>query len=524
VLVAALTACSGSERDTESPRPPGAAAEPSPALDPLDTAIAEHWRAAGVEPVAAADDAEFLRRASLDLAGRIPTSDEVGRFLADADPDKRGTVVDALLASVAFEEHWADVLTHMLLGGSTQQRPRLRTGLHTWVRGRLHEGAGWDEMTTAMLTVAGEVELEGPAGFLVAHGRGKQIEALTGQTARVFLGLQVQCAQCHDDPDGRFTQREFYGLAAYYARTRGGLSKADGERGARVVDVRRGELRLPTASDAPGERTGEQVLPGFPGLDARPGPGETRRQALARGVVASPLFAKAAVNHTWMRLFGRGIVEPWDDLGAPQGAAHPPLLDRLAEDFVAHDHDLRHLLRRIVLSSAYQRSSIGEAEGRAAREQAFAQAAVRPLDAEPLLRSLLVVTGLDDVRGRAFAREVERRIKQVRQEYEQAFDDDEMAAADAFTGNVPQVLLLLDGELTNQGVAAPRGALAQLLRAHAAPPDRVDALWLRAYGRRPTPQRQREVLAFLDEHGHDEAAYQDLMHAMLLTSEFLTNH
>jgi len=519
-----LGACSGSERDAEGPVTPTLPAAPAPDLDPLDAEIAAHWRAAGVEPVAVADDAAFLRRVTLDLAGRIPTADEVDRFLADGSPAKRAALVDALLGSDAFTEHWADVLADTLLTGSTLDRPRLRAGLHAWLAGALAAGTGWDEMTTQLLTVEGDVELEGPAGFVVAHGRGGQIEALTGQTARVFLGLQVQCAQCHDDPDGRFTQREFYGLAAYYAQTRGGLREVDGERKARVLDRRRGQLRMPTAQDAPGERSGEVVLPGFPGLDAAPHAGESRRQALARGVITSPLFAKAAVNHAWAQLHGRGLVEPWDDLGAPQGTEHPPLLDALAEEFVAHDHDLRQLLRRIVLSSAYQRGSSGAPEGAAAREQAFAQAAVRPLPAAPLVRSLLVATGLEDVRGRVFARDVERRLRQVEQEFAQAFDDDEGAATDAFTGNVPQALLLLDGELTNQGVAAPRGALAHVLRSVTRPEDRVDALWRRVYGRPAPPPASAEALAFLDAREHDDAAYQDLMHAMLMTSEFLTNH
>lgn len=528
LVAAALTACSATERDTASPGPtspgPASTAEPSAAADPLDAAIAAHWRAAGVEPADAADDAEFLRRVTLDLAGRIPTVDEVDRFLADARPDNRERLVDDLLGSEAFAEHWAYVLANTLLGSSTIDRPRVHDGLHAWLRGQLEAGAGWDAMTTAMLTATGELELEGPAGFLVTHGRDKQIEALTGQTARVFLGLQAQCAQCHDDPDGRLTQRDFYGLAAYYARTRGGLRMGDEGRRPRIVDRPRGELRMPTADDPQGERTGEMVRPGFPGLDAVPRVDETRRQALARGIVASPLFAKAAVNHTWARLFGRGIVEPWDDLGSPEGSEHPALLDWLAQDFAAHDHDLRHLLRRIVLSSAYQRSSQGAPERAAAREQAFAQAAVRPLEAAPLVRSLLVATGLEEVRGRAFSRQVEQRLRQVQKDFEQTFDDDEMAAADTFTGNVPQALLLLNGELTNQGVAAPSGALAQLLRQQSRPEDRIDAIWRRIYGRPPAPMQQREVLGFLDARDHDDAAYQDLVHAMLATSEFLTNH
>lgn len=521
-----MTACSGSERPSEPPGPETAVARAEvPAVDPLEAAIAEHWRAAGVEPVGEVDDLGFLRRASLDLVGRIPTALELERFAADERPDRRAAVVDALLASDEFVEHWSELYTDTLLHGAGEPKPRVRQAMHDWLWTQLYDEAGWDEIVADMITAQwSEGDDGGAAAFLVAHGRGNQVEALTGQTARAFLGLQVQCAQCHDDPDDRFTQREFYGLAAYYARTRARIATVDGIRVPRIVDRRRGEMRMPTEYDAPGDRSGERVPPGFPGLHAVPREDETRRDALARGVVRSELLAKAAVNHVWARLLGRGIVEPWDDLGAPVGAEHPPLLTWLADDFVAHDHDLRYLLRRVVLSPAYQRSAEGPAQGATARQQAFAQAAVRPLPASPLLRSLLVATGLHDVEGRAFAREVERRRRALRRDYEQAFEDDEGAAADAFSGNVPQALLLLNGELTNQGLGASAGALAQLLRTEPEPGARIDALTRRVYGRPASPQQRQALLAFLDEREHDPAAYEDAMHAMLLTSEFLTNH
>lgn len=519
-------ACSGTERPSEPPSPtPTPLAVRAPAADPLTAVIAEHWRTAGVEPVGEVDDPGFLRRASLDLVGRIPTLEELDRFAADPRPDRRAVVVDALLASDEFAAHWSELLTDTLLEG-TSDRPRLRQALQDWLRDQLRARAGWDEIVTDLVTAQGS-EDAGAAAFLAAHGRGNQVEALTGQTARAFLGLQLQCAQCHDDPDGRFTQPEFYGLAAYYARTKVRLENVDGARVPKIVDRRRGEMHLPTEHDAPGDRSGPRVAPGFPGLHATPREDETRRDALARGLVTSALLPRAAVNHAWARLFGRGIVEPWDDLGAPVGTEHPPLLTWLADDFVAHDHDLRHLVRRIVLSPAYQRRAEGPEPGgpdAKARQQAFAQAAVRPLPASPLLRSLLVATGLDDVHGRAFAKGVDRRRQQLRRDYAQAFDDDEGAAIDDFGGNVPQALLLLNGELTNQAVGASAGALQLLLRTEPDPSVRIDALARRIYGRPASPAQQRALRSFLDERGHDRAAYEDAMHAMLLSSEFLTNH
>ncbi len=525
-LVGILAGCSGSDASTQRPAtdPSSSPAQDPASLDALDAAIAAHWQLAGVTPTEPADDAEYLRRVSLDLVGRIPSADEVQRFTADDRSDKRAALVDDLLARDEFADHWADVLAETLLGGAVQDRPRLRDGLHTWLQTQLHDGEGWDDITTQMLTAQGEVQLEGPAAFMVVHGRKNQVEALTGQTARVFLGLQLQCAQCHDDPDDRFTQEQFYGLAAYYARTRSRFKKVDGVRVPSIVDKPRGEMRMPTEQDAPGDRSGPRVAPAFPALAAELSDDESRRQTLARGIVDSPLFAKAAANHAWARMTGRGIVEPWDDLGGLEGAEHPALLEQLATELREHDHDLRWLLRRIALSSAYQRSSRGPSEGAVAREHAFAQAALRPMTSPQLLRSLLVATGLDDVQGRAFRREVQTRRNKLRKEYELVFDDDEMASTDAMSGNVPQALLLLNGELTNQGVAASHGALAQLLDEHTEPDARIDALFVRVYGRPATDSRRAELAAFLDQRGHAPAAYEDLMHAMLVSSEFLTVH
>lgn len=521
-LSVAVGACSDLPPDTDQPVPVQTQERTAP--DGLDAVIAQHWADADVEPTLEADDHELLRRVTLDLVGRIPTPEELERFEALDVADPRAVWVDELLARDEWASHWAELLTDTLVSGAAQDRPRIREGLETWLQEQLHAGAGWDDLTTAMLTVDGEVDPRGPAGFLLVHGRGNQAEALTGQTARVFLGLQLQCAQCHDDPDDRFTQEQFYGLAAYYARTRARITRRDGTRTIRLVDKPRGEMRLPTEYDAPGDRTGARVPPSFPALGPTPDVDEGRRRALAEGIVGSDHFAAVTVNHAWARLMGRGIVEPWDDLGGLEGAEHPALLEALAEDFVAHDHDLRHLVRTIVLSSAYQRSSRGPTEGAAERIDAFAQAAVRPMSSSQLMSSLLVATGLDDVRGRAFRRQVRLRRQQVRRDFEQVFDDDEMATASSFDGTVPQALLLLNGELTNQAVSAPGGALAAVLRDHEEPRARIDALFRRVYGRRPDPTRATELVAFVDERAHDPSAYEDLMHSMLLSSEFATNH
>lgn len=526
--LSSTAACStaGPATDRHPPLAVGAVdSAPSPSeADALDRAIEAHWARAEVEPTAIATDEAFLRRVTLDLLGRIPTEAERHAFVSSSAPDKRRALVDDLLARDAWAEHWAEILAGTLLGGAAQDRPREREGFSQWLERSLAEGRSWDRMTTDILSAQGELPMDGPAGFLATHGRKNRVEALTGQTARVFMGLQLQCAQCHDDPDDRFTQREFYGLAAFYARTKIRTKRTDDGRVVRVIDRPRGEMRLPTEHDAPGDRSGERVQPGFAAFPTATEEGATRREALVRGMLASDLFAKAAANHAWAQMMGRGIVEPWDDLGAPTGGPHPEILEVLADRFVADGYDLRALLRTIALSTAYQRSSAGSIEGTAERERAFAQAAVRPLPASALMRSLLVATGLDDVQGRAFRRQVERRRQQIRKEYEQAFDDDEMATAHRVQANVPQALLMLNGELTNQAVEAEHGALAELLVTHPTPAARITALHHRVYGRAPTPGAVETLLDTLEPSPEAERAYQDLMHAMLVSSEFATNH
>jgi len=505
-------------------------ARPHAAPGTLDAALEDHWRTAAVTPTPAADDAVFVRRLTLDLAGRIPTAEEVTSYVEDPRPDKRERRVDALLADEEFAAHWADVYTELLLGGATQLPGGIEQGTHAWLEQALAGDADWADMTTELLTVSGRVEPESPAGFIAVHGRKGRVEALTGTTARVFLGVSIECAQCHDHPlDDRYTQRDFYELAAYFAQTRPRVRKGgDMGREITIVDRRRGQMRMPTADDAPGTRTGPLVLPAFFGQTQADDPDQTRREALASSIVDSPLFAKAAVGRVWTQLFGRGVVDPWHDLGAPD-QAHPALLDHLADDFRDHDHDLRHLVRTIVLSRAYDRASAdpsAEATTQtAARRQAFARFPVRPMTVHQLVRSLLVATGRRDDTIAQRERTVDKIVRQARKAHLVEHGDDEMLSADTFTGSVPQAMFLLGGPLTVRGASAgPRGTLRDIMDDHTSTAARLDALMLATVGRTATPEEQSRLGGYVDEHSRPQPAFEDVMHAVLLSSEFLSIH
>lgn len=502
---------------------------PAPTQDAeLDRIVREGWQAAGIDPAPHVDDATYLRRISLDLTGRIPTAAQVASFESDRRSDKRRQWVDTLLASEGFAEHWADVYTELLLSGRTRERGRVTKDTRAWLKDAFADNVHYDAIATELLTAQGQFDAPGPYGFLISHGEKNNVEALTGKTAKVFLGITLECAQCHDHPsDERYRQEDFYALAAYFGRSRFRLKKDGGQRVPTITEKRRGEMHLPTASDGPRERSGPVIDPAFLSRKANVGEGG-RRTALARDIVASDLFAKTVVARTWQQLFGRGLVPRWDDLGGENDSAHPPALRHLAQRFTERDYDLQDLLRTLVLSDAYQRDSSSPTrtpEDTARAEALFAQHPVRSMNADQLFRSLLIATSADGTGGPLFRKNFEKRRDRALKEYRFVFSDDEMDSRDAFAGSVPRALLLLNGDLVRSGTADKKGtAIYDVLSRYEAPQARVDALYLRVYGRRPTPAQRDRLLAMLDAREHGSSAYEDVMHAMLLSSEFLTIH
>jgi hypothetical protein len=560
-------------RHTETP----AAAPPS-----LGDLIEQSWRAAGISPAPAAEDGELLRRVTLDLAGRIPTLAEARAYLADGGPDKKARLVDHLLASPEFAEYWGGDLYADLLFGSEGKSAQIERQYDpaAWLVQAFAENRRYDWMATQLLTASGDLRESGAAAFVAARTRGGNgPEAVAGAAARIFLGIQIQCAQCHDHPyDTRWKQEDFYGLVAFFARTKAKGEKVESapsmqaelalppapalqaeaamptdanmlrrikakpDKTVVLVDVGRGEakMRRPHSEDE------VVVKPRFLGRALTVRPGETRRQTLARAIVASDLFAKAMVDRTWSQLLGHGIVDPWDDLGGEEDPRHPPLLRALAEDFVASGYDVKRLVRTIVLSPAYGRSAAGGADPQAVR--LFARSGVRPLGPEPLFRSLVVASGVEAVARKKRGAEEEpcpeaglprrprrapdeaacaadKRLRQAFRQYQFVFADDEMAEADRFDGSVPQSLLLWNGELTNNGARADgRSVLGQILAARKDPAERLEDMFLTVYTRLPTTTERQRLLGGLRADGNSRAAYEDLFFALLTSTEAITNH
>jgi hypothetical protein len=486
---------------------------------------------------------------TLDLVGRVPTPEEYEAFVADSEPRKRSRRVDALLASEEWSAYWAEVYTDLLVGRDINQKGAAEP-MREWLNGELGRGEGWDDLVDAMVTAEGPISKTPASAFIASNLRAGGPETVTGAVSRKFLGVQIECAQCHDHPYDEFSREDFWGMAAFFSRTKVRLSEESREarkkkkqaeamgtsmskeeakkmkvkRDFEVWEKPRGEMKI-YPKDAEGQRGPEKVkiAPAFMGEALDLGRQDERREALSQQMLESPLLARAAVGFVWTQMMGRGITSHWDDLPLEE-AKVPALLDRLADEFVEQNYDLRWLQKRIVSSAAYARSSQGAEDGRVQSESVFARAAVRPLSSDQLFRSLLQATGLESVANKGFAKAVRQKKRAALQEFAFVFNDDEMLEVEAFSGNVPQALLLFNGRLTNQAVVRRPGNTTDLLLKIDDDEERVRFAYRSVYAREAGASEIDAALELVGAAGGGASAWEDFLFAMLNSTEFLTNH
>jgi len=497
-------------------------------LDPaqIDAGLTALLTDVGLEPSPSCDDATFLRRLTLDLTGTVPTPDQVEAFLGDDAADKRERAIDALLASPAFAARQAEQWTDLLLEDFTGAEPQtafLRERFRGWLEESLGAGRGWDGIAADLLAGEGQSDQDPRVIYVLDRGRTSP-EDLAGSAARQLLGLRIDCARCHDHPFTETTQAEFHTLAAWFARTR--VRGVPGKQGVfRVGEAPVGEHRA-ALLDQP-KRAFEPGFFGSP-ADLRPGPRPERTTATSRRVTFAawatspdnPWFARSAVNRVWARLFGRGLVEPVNDLSEADTAPGGPLLEELARAFATDGFSLRDLYAALTRTQAYQRAATraDPAELDQARAH-FATAAVRPLDLSARVQVLLRVSGRDVSDQPEFLqRSLRRRLTtELRQVSPRLPDGERAAAADVTTS---QGLALLNGAAAS-GLAKRVATLAQA--AGARPRDRLRHLFLRVLSRPPRSDELRAAKRYLKRR-ESATDYEDLAWALLATSEFLTNH
>lgn len=376
----------------------------------IDRFILTRLRAESIEPSAICTDYEFARRVYVDVLGVIPTPEEIKAFAGDKSDDKRAKLIDKLLRdNERYSDHWEVMWGDWLREHSVAKKKEgtVQGSYRGWLREALKSNMPYDQFARKLITASGAPSDNGAVNFYI---RDQQVRVETVNTiAQAFMGTRMACAQCHDHPFDKWTQTDFHGLMAYFGQTTVVKAPKKGKGmydESSVHDNPKGEYHMPADGDSAakkGARGGEIVKPIFawnPSITTS-GSG-TRREQLANAVIGSAQFAQVQANRLWAQLMGRGIVDPPDDFRAKNPPSHPELLEFLADQLVKAKYDSKHLLRLILNSAAYQRSSM-PAETNRTDTTLFSHQRVRRLTAEELFDSILVAAGhdkgLEDVPG-----------------------------------------------------------------------------------------------------------------------------
>lgn len=498
--------------------------------DRIDALIAKRWQDANITPAPMANDAEILRRMSLHLNGCIPPVSEVREYLVETSPDKHRAVVDRLLEGPGYVVHFTRYWRRVMLPetDSDLETRFLIPGFETWLRERLTENTHYDEIARQIIDVQFMQATNGRQVYLetlsnaspLAFYQAKQVapENLAAATSRIFLGIRIECAQCHDHPFDAWKRDQFWSFAAFFGGiVRDGQPNVFGQ--VREVADRR-EISIPDSDIV----VQASYLDGSePQWRFRVG----ARKTLAEWVASkdNPYFAKAAANRLWGHFFGRGIVEPVDDFSDANPACHPELLDYLAHEFAAHEFDLKFLIKAITATKAYRLSSERTHESQDDPEH-FARMSVQGLTPNQLYESLAQATGtvlsFQTSNPFLFGNQNEESL------FQETFDDGGTTITNRET-TILQALALMNGQLTS---AATDLSQSRTLAAIAGAPflsteGKIEALYLAALSRKPTADEQQRLKAYVESGGpsnNPNQALADVFWALLNSSEFLLNH
>jgi hypothetical protein len=487
----------------------------------IDELVQAKWRQLKLAPSSLADDATFLRRAYIDCIGTLPTPAEVRAFLNDKSPNKREECIDRLLARNEYADFWAvkwgDLLRNQRKNSKENQRGTF--AFHAWIRNAFATNMPYDRFVRNIIAAQGTVDQHPP---VIWYRTVRNLTHQTNDTAQLFLGTRISCAQCHHHPYEKWSQDDYYQMQAFFGR----MGRKAGE------IAQEPAIFVKLTGDVRNQATGKVMQPrGLDGPPIKISEDEDPRQKLVDWMAASdnPFFARAIVNRMWAHYMGRGLVEPVDDMRVTNPASNPELLDALAKDFIAHKFDLKHLIRTIMASTAYQLSSDPQ-PGNIHDKQSYARAYPRRLTAEVMLDAICQVTGMQENYAGLpkNMRAIQLPDESVSSYFLDVFNRPRRETACECErpreANLAQSLLLLNSGEMQGKVGAGTGRLALLLKSNKADAELLDELYLWALARPPRADERAAVLAYVAEQGNRQVAFEDVLWALLNTKEFLFNH
>ena len=479
------------------------------------------------------DDVRFFRRVSLDLVGRQPTLDEYRAFVKDASVDRRKQTVERLLASADFGKNWGNYWSDVI--AMRQPEPQLTflnyEPFRGWFAEQFNRGAGWDESVFRMVTAVGTIG-DAAEGTFVGFHQGES-NRIAGEVSRVFLGVRIACAECHDHPFVEMPQETFHGMAAFFTRVSVKVEQNESSR-INIASADKGEHKMPGSKEAikPTMYRGEALELGLSDL--------ARREKLGYWLVNgdNPFFSRAFVNHIQARLMGRGFFDPVDDLG--EGAA--PLLadahDALADHFTASNFDARSVFRTIVNSQAYQAvdraspksptDNKGAPDG-SARLASFTGARPKKLRGDEVFDSLVTAVSLPNTKGKIDKKTEAVRFpippKSTRDLVNEAFGYDPAFRDALVNRTMDQAMFLINNDqILKQVDANGDTVLARLVKDESDNRVVVDVLYARVLAREPSDRERAIVLEHIESLNDRERAFEDVLWSLLNSAEFTTRH
>jgi Protein of unknown function (DUF1549)/Protein of unknown function (DUF1553) len=489
-----------------------------------------------------ADEETFLRRASMDLIGQPPTPAEITSFVLDPSPNKRAKIVDRLLAKSEFGENWGRYWRDVIMYRRSEDRALLAgPALTEYLTEQFNKNTPWDQIARSFITATGDVRENGATGVIAAQFG--QAAEVTAEVSRIFMGIEIQCANCHNHPTDRWKRTQFHELAAFFPRL-SILPVNNGQAGQRSFQVLgndgarrngpknpnlpRGEPEhyMPDLKDPSSKGTLMQPVFFLTGQKLPEGSSDAeRRSTIAKWITSKqdPWFAKAFVNRIWAELVGEGFYEPVDDIGPDRECSAPKTLDFLANQFVLHNYDVKWVYRTIMATAAYQRESRSR---HLPGETPFVANCPQRLRADELFNALMAAIGLQDDRVARVAGKgggARYQPRDIRGMFNAVFGYDPSVRRDEVTGSIPQALVLMNSPQLARAIDGKRTetALGELLSTTKSDEAVATELYLRCLAREPKPTEMKVCLDHVKETGNRSEAFEDVLWALVNSTEFL---